>query len=224
MYKQSVELIRETVDGTRRKQIYELGETGDFTSPVIYVMKPAGDTLTIHGNDPFEKYINLDAVNPGIEIVRTGSSMNTGVVFTDSNTTIVRIFCTSAREVVILKKNFVKTAINVLAKYGASVMLSTHRPKANDLVFTKAGQEKKFSGSVTDIDNLFFSFFICFEFDASKIEGVYKLDTDKILSRGEVKHITDIVGGLREIAPSIPETVVDEIIYTLAESLRWSLK
>ena len=224
MYKQTVEIIRETVDGARRKQIYELGETGDFTSPVIYVMKPAGDILTIHGNDPFEKYINLDVVKPGIEIVRTGCSANTGVVFTDNSTTIVRIFCPSKREVLLLKNAFIKTAIDVLANHGVKVMLSTHRPEANDLVFTKAGQEKKFSGSVADIKNGFFSFFICFEFDASKIEGVYKLDTDKMLRRGEIKDISDIVGGLREIAPTLQETVVDEIIYKMTERLNWSLK
>lgn len=224
MYKQSVEIIRETVDGTRRKQIYELAETGGFTSPVIYVMKPAGDTLTIHGSDPFEKYINLDAIKPGIEIVRTSSSKNTGVIFSDINTSIVRIFCPSTREVLLLKNSFTKSVIDVLANHGVTVMLSTHRPEANDLVFTKAGQEKKFSGSVADLKYDFFSFFICFEFDASKIEGVYKLDTDKMLRRGDIKDISEIVGGLREITPTLQETVVDEIIYKMTERLNWSLQ
>ena len=221
MYKKA-EIIREVVDGTRRKQIYELGETGDFMSPVIYIMKPYGAILTIHGNDPFEKYINLEKVKPGIEIVRTCSSANTGVVFTDSNSTAVRIFCTPI-EVIQLKKAFIQTAIDVLAKHGVRVMLSSHRPEANDLVFIKADKEKKFSGSVADLKNKFFSFFICFEFDADKVEGVYKLDTDKILRRGDIKNISDIVGGLREISADIKETVVEEIVYSLVRHMNWQI-
>jgi hypothetical protein len=174
-------------------------------------LTPESPVLTIHGNNPVEKYINLENIPEGIEIVRIESNINSGVIFSDENTTIVRVFA-PIHHILRLNLIFNQIALEVLEAAGIPAKLSTHRPGANDLVFEKDGVEKKFSGRIADFSHRLFSFFFCFDFNHKIAEGLYKLDTPKMKKRGDVKSVSDVIGGLREVSPSAGPHLIDDII------------
>jgi len=209
----AVEIIRETVNGERRKEIYEIGmnREKEFEDISIYILTPESPILTIHGNDHIEKYMHLENIPENMEIVRIESNVNSGVVFSDENTTIVRIFA-PLRNILRLNMIFNRIALEVLEAAGIPSRISTHRPGANDLVFLKDGIEKKFSGCIKDFNQCLFSFFFCFDFNHESVEGLYKLDTPKMKKRGDVKSTSDIIGGLREISPNAGPDLIDDII------------
>jgi hypothetical protein len=218
-----VRLIKETVKGDRRKAICELGSKTRYDQPLVVVMKPSGSMLTIHGKDPLEKYINIDKVPKDFESVRINSTVDSGVIYTDQNTSIVRIY-SDLKDIRPIMQAFYDSAIEEFAKLKINIKKSSHRLQANDLVFTVDGKDKKFCGTVEDRVYRYFSFFICFDFDATKIEGLYKLDTPKFSSRGEINSVSEVVGGLKEISPKIKDTVIDSILATMAKKLKWELK
>jgi hypothetical protein len=219
-----VKIIKEVVNTQRRKEIYELGSNKEIIEPEIYIMKPSGYTLSIHGKFPLEKYLNVDKIPTDFEIMRVESSANSGVVFADPTMVIVRIFCPDQTSLLKSRQSFNKCFIDEFDKRGVKVKISEHRPGANDMVFIKDGKEKKFCGVVHDLQNRFLSFFVTFNFDSSKIEGLYKLDSDKFTGRGVVNHITDVVGGIGEIAPDIDEDVVDDIVKSIVLDLCWDIE
>lgn len=218
-----VRLIKETVNGSRRKAINELGSKSRYDQPLVVVMKPSGSTLTIHGKDPLEKYINVDKVPKDFEVVRFNSTVDSGVIYTDQNTSIVRIY-SDIKDLKPIMQAFYDSAIEEFSKLKIDVKRSSHRLEANDLVFTVNGKDKKFCGTIEDRVYQFFSFFVCFDFDASKVEGLYKLETPKFSSRGDVKNIAEVVGGLKEVSPKIKDTVIDSILLAMANKLNWELK
>jgi hypothetical protein len=223
----AVEIIRETVNGERRKEIYEIGvnRENEFECISIYILTPEAPVLTIHGNNPVEKYINLENVPKDVEIVRFESKINSGVVFTDENTTIVRVFAPLC-DILRLNMIFNRIALEVLEAAGIHAKLSTHRPGANDLVFVKDGTEKKFSGRIADFSHCLFSFFFCFDFNHEAAEGLYKLDTHKMKKRGNIKSTSDIIGGLREISPNAGPDLIDDIVEKIILELnpKWNGK
>ena len=77
---------------------------------------------------------------------------------------------------------------------------------------SKDDVEKKFCGCAIDFEHRFFSFFFCFDFDHDLAQKIYKLDTSKMKKRGNVKSISDVIGGLREINPSAGASIIDDII------------
>jgi hypothetical protein len=218
-----VRLIKETVNGNRRKAICELGSKNRYDQPLIIIMKPSGSMLTIHGRDSLEKYINVDKIPKDFEILRINSIINSGIIYTDENSRVVRIYST-LEDLRSISKIFYDCVIEEFAKLKIDIKRSSHRLEANDLVFTIDGKDKKFCGVLQDRLFRYFSFFICFDFDATKIEGLYKLDTQKVSSRGDVNDITDIVGGLKEVSPKIKDTIVDSILTNIATKLKWELK
>lgn len=215
-------LIKENVTAERRKEIWEMGKTQKFDQPTIYIVKPTEPTLSIHGNDPLSKYINEAALSTGTSIIRIDGSKNSGVIYSDSNTILVRIFG-STYDVISARKAYADVAIQTLAKHDIKAQISSHRPEANDLVVVVDGREKKFSGAYTELVQSYFSFFITLDFDADAVKNLYLLDTDKFSARGSVKNISDVVTGLRTVNASVDESVVDEIITALASRLGWEL-
>lgn len=219
----NVRVIKENVDGARRKSIYELGLFKEFNEPVIVIMHPVKDILTIHGKDPLDKYINIDAIPDDMEVVRIASGINSGVVFTEPSTILVRIFCKRG-DISFIQSTYMDCCIEILNKLGADIRISTHRLDSNDLVFFKDGHHpKKFCGTITSIRQSYFSFFISLKVNAEKIDGLYKLETDKFKSRGVVKKISDVIGGLTEILPNITEDIVMDILNLMAKRLTWNI-
>ena len=215
-------IIKENVSATRRKEIWELGKTQKFDHPTIYIVKPTEPTLSIHGNDPLSKYINEAALPAGTSVIRIDGSKNSGVIYTDSNSILVRIFG-SIHNVMSARKEYADVVIKTLAKYDIKAQLSSHHPDANDLVVVVDGREKKFSGAYVELLQSYFSFFITLDFDADAVKNLYLLNTDKFLARGNVKHISDVVTGLRTVNTQVDESIVDEIVASLAARLGWEL-
>lgn len=215
-------IIKENVSAERRKQIWEMGKTQKFEQPTIYIVKPNEPTLSIHGEDSLSKHINEHEITEGTKLIRIDASKNSGVVYTDSNTILVRIFG-PIHDIISARREFVNVAIDTLSKNGINAKLSSHRPDANDLVVEIDGLEKKFSGSYTELKQSYFSFFVTLEFDANAVEKIYRLDTDKFSTRGRISSISDAVCGLRELKSDIDETIVDEIVKALANKLDWEI-
>ena len=214
-------IIKENVTAERRKEIWEMGKTQKFVQPTIYIIKPTEPTLSIHGTDPLSKYINESEVPTGTSIIRIDANKNSGVVYTDSNTVLVRIFG-SIFDILSARREFVNVAIQTLDKYGIKAKLSSHRPGANDLVVEVDGKEKKFSGSYTELSQSYFSFFITLDFNSEVVKNLYRLDTDKFSARGNILSISDAVCGLREVKSDIDESIVDEIVKSLISKLNYT--
>lgn len=212
------------VDGARRKEIYELFKTQEFKQPEIYLMRPKKDTLTIHGNRPLADFIREEAIPSDFEVVRVECGMNTGVTYTDHTAVAVRIFAPDVSDLFRLRSAFQDSVREVLAQYGVEVKPSSHRKAANDLVFVLNGVEKKFCGCVHDLAHHYLGFILTFDFGADKIPGLYKMNTLKMLSRGPVTDITDVVGGLREANPELdPDKVGKEIIEAILQKMEWEV-
>lgn len=212
-------IIKVKVGGKLRTAICELGYFKKFTEPLIVVMQPKGETISIHGKHALSDYINESKIPEGCEIIRIKSNTNSGVVFTDKDTLIVRIFCNGI-DIIKVNKAFFSVITEVFAKMNVEVKASSHRPVANDVVFKKDGKEKKFCGSVQDFQGGYFSFFITFKFNY--VDGLYKLDTKKLKERGNLKSITEVVGGINEVAPATFK-VVDDIINGIAGQMQWKI-
>lgn len=225
--KKPVLIHRETVNGTRRKEIYELFKTQEFTQPEIYILKPTGDTLMIHGTDELGKYINEDKIPAGFEVVRVESGLNSGVTYTDSSAVAVRIFIPKEDRVDLakIKMVFAEAVAAVLAKHGVTARLSSHRAASNDMVFFKSGQEKKFCGCIHDMRHSYLGFILTFDFRADKITGLYKTKTAKMLSRGaDVKGVEDVVGGLKEANYDIDASAAtDDLIAEILDKMNWTI-
>lgn len=215
-------IIKENVTAARRKEIWEMGKTQTFEQPTIYVVKPTEASLSIHGSDPLSTHIDESKVPAELPIIRIDSAKNSGVVYTDENVILVRIFG-AGRHVLGARKEFTKVAIETLATNGITAKLSSHRPSANDLVVEIDGKEKKFSGCYSDLKQSYFSFFITLDFNSAAVADLYLLNTKKFASRVEVTNIADAVTGLRAVKPEIDETIVDQIISALATKLGWEL-
>jgi lipoate-protein ligase A len=214
-------VIKEITNSSRRKAIYGIGKNHSFQEPVIIVLGTKSPTISIHGNAPIESYINMDKVTDDFEIIRIDSNINTGVIVTDPKTIIVKIY--SGKELIYpVRSSVFKSIIEVLSSKGIVVQESSHRKGSNDIVFVKDGKEKKFFGCIMDMKENYLTFFITLNFNSSIIEGLFKLDTPKFKNRGEVNHITEVVGGLDEVYPSIDETIIDEIINSFTNKLNWS--
>ena len=217
-------IIKETINGARRKEIYELYKTKTFTEPEVYIMRPSADTLTVHGNKPLADFINEDLIPGDFEVVRVEAGMNTGVTYTSASDVAVRIFVPDSRDLIKMKGVFSSAIIEVLAKYGVEARFSTHRKSANDIVFIKDGVEKKFCGCVHDLKHSYIGFILTFDFHAEKIQGLYKMDTLKMLSRGPVTDITEVVGGLHEVNAQLdPDTIANEVVNLIIEKIGWTL-
>lgn len=218
-------IIKESVDSQKRKAISELGKIiRGYSEPLIVVMKPRSPMLSIHGSDPLSKYINEDKIPQGFETIRLESRINSGVVFTDESSTIVRIFA-DRNELVTIRNAFFSAIKEVFASKGVEIKESSHRPDPNDLIFEKDGKEKKFCGTTWDIIQSYFSFMFSLNFAADKIDGLYKLDSQKFVSRGaNVEKISDVVCGIDEILPNADDSIVDEILNLMASKLGWDLE
>jgi lipoate-protein ligase A len=216
-------VIKETTNSQRRRAIYELGKKQTFKEPVIIVLETQNKTLCIHGNNPIEYYINLDKVGDDIEIVKIESRVNTGVIFVDPSTIIFRIYSAQIN-IRLVKKAINESVIELLQTKGIEAKLSSHKLNPNDLVFMKDGREKKFYGNITDTKENYFGFMITLHFDNELIQNIFKLDTAKIKSRGDITNLSEIVGGLDEVCPSIDKGIVDELIDLFSKKLDWNVE
>lgn len=215
-------LIKETVNSIRRKGISNLGDKTKHETPLIVIMTPSTNMLTIHGQNPISDYIYENKVPEGIDIIRLDSRINSGVILSGPSTVIVRIFCQSI-DIIRLSEIFYSSVINVMSTNGINVRKSSHRYSSNDMVFIKDNKEKKFCGVVEDFKYGYFSFFFTFTFDSAIGENIYKLDSDKFKNRGLINNVTDVVGGLTEIAPTINDTVVNDVITYMCKKLSWEI-
>jgi lipoate-protein ligase A len=216
-------VIKETTNTQRRKAIYQLGKKHTFKEPVIIVLESQNRTLSIHGNIPIESYINLDKVGDNIEIVKIESNVNTGVIYIDPSTIIFRIYSAKV-PIHLVKKAIDESVIELLQTKGIEAKLSTHRLYPNDLVFMKDGREKKFLGSIMDTKENYFGFMITLHFDNELIQNIFKLDSPKIKLRGDITNLSEIVGGLDEVCPSIDKGIVDELIDLFSKKLDWKVE
>ena len=213
-------IIKEKVSAERRKEIWEMGKRQKFDRPTIYIVTPTEPTLSIHGDDPLSKYINEDKIPHGTKIIRVDSNKNSGVVYTDSNTVLVRVFG-PIHDIISASREYASVVIETLAAHGVKAKLSSHRPGANDLVVEVDGHEKKFSGAYTELKQSYFSFFITLDFDHTQVDNLYLLNTDKFSARGNITNISEVVTGLRAVNELIDESTVDEIVFSLADRLGW---
>jgi lipoate-protein ligase A len=216
-------VIKEVTNTQRRKAIYEIGKKHTFKEPVIIVLESQNRTLSIHGNVPIESYINLDKVGDDVEILEIESNVNTGVIFIDPSTIIFRIYSAQV-PIHLVKRAIDESVIGLLQTKGIEAKLSTHRLYPNDLVFMKDGREKKFLGSIMDTKENYFGFMITLHFDKEFIENIYKLDSPKIKSRGDITNLSEIVGGLDEVCPSVDKGIVDELIDLFSKKLDWNVE
>ncbi len=222
--KTTVKLYKIVVNPEDWDKLYQIGREGKITQPVIMQLTPSGNLLSIWGKDKLENHINLDKVPKDFSINRIYREVNTGVVFKDKDNISILIhypkglkFKESLRDV------YISTVREVLKKNGVDVEISGHRPNSNDFVFMKNNKAKKFSGFFHSLDNNTLASMLTITFNHEKLDGIFKLDTEKFKRRGvNPYHIKEVVGGLTEVNPEITHSIVDDIIKSLVEKLGWS--
>ena len=208
-----INVIKKTVDAPTWESLWRP------RAPVIYILKPTVPTLSIWGPGQFSDYLNVEKVPKNFSLARREWHSNSGVIFRDKNMLSIIVHYPAGTKGV--GKAYSDSVFNVLAKHGITATFSPHRKGSNDFVFEKDGKIKKF-GAATDSRGILGSV-LTLRFTAKKVNDIYKLDTDKFKRRGHIKHISDVVGGLKEINSKIGEKVVDEIINQFASTLGWQL-
>lgn len=210
-----------TINNEYRNACRWLGQKITYEDPFIVYYKVEKPILQVLGSKPFSEYINVDNAPEDIIFSRTASPSEGGVLFFDEGMTTIRIYC-PRQKMVGIQTNIKEAVTEVLAEdYGIEVRSAPWRVDSNDMVFMKDGKPKKFLGvAYLHVAN-FVAFGLLLDFNADKIKGLYKLDHPKFLQKGDVKEITDVVGGLREANPALGEEVIPKVINRICRKMRW---
>ena len=95
----------------------------------------------------------------------------------------------------------------------------------NDILFRANGKERKFCGSFSSVlQGLdYYAMPVTFQIDYDFMRSVYRLDTEKMLSK-ETQDIQEIVIGVDEIKPNIDRDLfLDTFAQILADRFGWDL-
>ncbi len=221
--KKTVFICKVEANSEQLDKIPEFFATRDTKNPIILIIKPTQPTLSTFGETKISDYLNVDKIPSNFGITRNMYiPLKAGILFRDEDVISIRIQYLDKELENTIWSIYFNVLRDLLATYGVTIKLSSHRPNANDLVFIKDGVEKKFCALVDYDQEL--NTFLTLSFNADKIEGLYKLNTPKFKARGNVSHITDVVGGLREINPEIGLGFIDEFVDALVEKLGWESK
>lgn len=195
--------------------------------PVIIAWKPTGKFISFNGKYPQDKYVFPEKIEEDRTKIRAYfGQQEAGTSVHDENSLIIFFHFPIEKEVRFITDLWIDSTIDVLRRYGINAMRSPHRPNSNDVVFVKDGKIKKFSGFANTywsenargyVATLLFS-------DDLGPEGLYKLDSPKMKSRGEVLDIHDILGGLWEVREDLDiNKVIDEIIERIGEKTGYGI-
>jgi hypothetical protein len=220
-----VRLVKEIADANRRSSIYKLGSSIEFKEPLVIFITPTKSTLSIHDNvsGRMNLFLNSDNITNDFDVIHIRSNVHTGVIYSDQFTLVGRAYMDN-NILPAFRNAFFQSTVEVLTSKGVDSKQSTHSVNSNDIVFVKDDKDKKFCGSLINIKESYFSFIITIKFDAQKLDGIFKLDTDKFKARGVVNSISDVVGGLDEVLPGVDKSIVDEIFNSIATKLDWQIE
>ena len=100
--------------------------------------------------------------------------------------------------------------------------------KNNDLYFLKDGMQKKFFGIMDDslIEGWKTKIFsVGIKFNSDLANKLYRLDTNKFTKKGDIKDISEVVGGLSEVVQDIDrDEVVGKVIQDIADRFNLSIE
>jgi len=194
----------------------------------MFVAMHKEDSLTIAKDldwEEMEKQINVSEVPDNLLFERmTFSYKSAGSVLKEPN--MLNIGMT----IPISFQKEIKDALTVcirkaIKRQGVDIEISRHREESNDYIVLVDGKKKKFLGIAKDVVQNKKALFVCTspiigftEEDKELWRKLYRLDSPKVLAKGDVKDLFDIVGGLKEANPEIdPEQLKEDFIQLFAE-------
>lgn len=196
-----------------------------LTKPVILIIQPTKPMLSIMGTAPLGNYIDTTKVPKGMEMRRNtlwNGGVNSGVFFRDKDVITMRVYYQLPEYSDTMRDDLFGSIREVMERYHVNARWSSHRLNSNDITFVDSQKLEKKCGAVMNYPSQGrASAILTLKFNADKVKGVYKLDNPKFKARGNVNHITEVVGGLNEANPAITPAVFDEIAKVLCRKLYW---
>jgi len=202
-------------------ELHKLLKLQDFT---LVSLNPTKKVITPANMAPLEDFIKVDEIPSDVEVRRLfypNNPTSRGVLCWFPDKTLFMVYYYRELEKKVAFNMIVAAVIKALKKYNIVAF-----GQGNDLFFEKEGKKKKFAGiGFTDFGEwkrLGLVLSLDFEFELAR--QIYKLDVDKMAKKGEIKDISEIIGGLWSINPDIKLSELgDEIAGCLADRLGFSL-
>jgi len=194
----------------------------DYDMPTIFCGFPKQTFLMLTGKAKPEKYLNVKKVKD-IKMIKVPvpEGIDSGVICYFKNT--VKIDLHIPRGIIpveVVRKALLATVVKTLK-------LQRFNPvyESNDLLINIDGKLRKFCGffhcELRGWD--YYALPVSFKIDYDLIKDVYKLDTQKMIKKGKVEEISDVIMGLDEIGITGKEAFLDSFIENLAQRFNWKI-
>ncbi|MCK5017978.1 MAG: hypothetical protein KAS32_13060 [Candidatus Peribacteraceae bacterium] len=208
---------------------WELPRWVEPLEQTLVIGSPSEDYLGFLSTDSPETMIYTENLPPDLPKVRywvPKEMKGGGIGIMGSDDLLIFGHFSKDKDVSKLVKILLSSVATALAGSGIKVQLSPYRPNANDLYIQIGDKLKKcFGCGFIDMGDWYtLTSMLTFDFRIDLIRKLWRLDGEKIIKKGDVSDMADIVGGLSEIAPDIDKNkVANDIAVELAKRLNLDL-
>ena len=197
----------------------------DFSVSTIttgYLSRPL---ILLTGGYPIDKFLKSDMIPDDLEVVRVPvtNRFGIGTLCLSKDVAYISIH---------IPPNTIK--LNVLNRAAMASVIRTLgiqeldiEVRNNDLLFNLDNKRRKFLGTFGYEQKngwLFYVLNVTFQADYSLMNKIYRLDTEKMAKKSNVKDMRDVVIGIDEFRPSIDRNeFLDGVVSSLAQRLDWDI-
>lgn len=199
----------------------------EYENPTLFCGFPENTFLMLTGNYKPEKYLYVDKIPKDINIIRVPvpKKIEAGVICYFKDTVKIDLHIPKGIPVKEIIKGILSSIVKSLRK---QINDKNFNPilKGNDLLIEHNGKYKKFCGTFNcELKGWnYFAFPITFSMDHQLMEKIYKKNTQKMQKKGEIKKMSDIVIGLKEIHEKFDkEKFLELLVKYLSERFDWEI-
>ena len=179
--------------------------------------------LMLTGNYKPEKYLYTDKIPTEVKTIRVPvpEHIETGVICYFKDTTKIDLHIPKGLYPVnIMKRALLANVIKTLGLQKENVIF-----KSNDLLVNVDGKLRKFCGffhcELNGWD--YYALPVSFKIDYNLAREVYRLDTKKMIKKGVINDISDVMIGLEEIGINSKETFINSFIENISKRFNWKV-
>ena len=208
---------------------WELPRWLPIKEQTIVAGRPSSDYLGVLSTYPVSEIIHENKIPNDLARVRywlpnpIGKSM--GIMGSDD--LVIFGHFSKENEQDFLRKSLLGSVATVLNNFGVVVKTSPFRENANDLYISVGDKRKKcFGCGFIDMGDWYgLTSMLTFDIRIDLIKKLWRLDTEKIKSKGEVKDMADIVGGLDEVSEGLDkDKILEKIVNEFGNRLGLSVR
>jgi len=194
-----------------------------FNLPTFVCGFPESTFLMLTGNYKPEKYLYIDKIPSNVKVIRVPVPEHTeaGVICYFKDTAKIDLHIPrGVLPVKIVEKALIANVIRTLKLQKYNIIY-----KNNDLLIKIDNKLKKFCGffhcELNGWD--YYALPVSFKIDYNLARDVYRLDTEKMLKKGDIKDISDVIIGLDEVGITSRETFIDLFIENISKRFDWNI-